>query len=1056
MAALALGLVGAAVGKSFGLASLGFMVGSTAGTLLFGRRGGGLPDREGPRLNDLRVQSSAYGQMIPLIYGSARVAGNVIWATPIRETVIRSTATASGGGKGGRGGRAQTTINYHYSVSLAVSLCVGPITGVRRIWANGRVIYNAGTTATTAEVLASLRGADGIAIYPGSETQQPDPTMQSYLGAVNVPAYLGQAYVVFADFQLADYGNAIPNFTFEVVAGAAITQVVSELATPLPHVALNGAAQDVGGIDKLRMVMGTELFGSLRQNRVHELLGDSAPLTHTLPSPVAVNWEFPVTANSDRTFMLERRVAERAHLLVGVDGQSFATLADPGGVAWVFPVVAQRGASVFIAEGASALGGGGPIRAYEADRDRGAVPGIAGGVTSMDLTPAHLYSLGHTNPLTIRRIRRSDLVWDATITPNPPIPFVTTSILRAVHDNEFWIEQMGTIHRVTAAGVSEVVYSLVPSFAVGWPPYSTLTVKGDVALIVRQTSAAGNFRPRVYLMSRRIPADTASLSAVVGDLCLRAGLVHGDVAAGALTQAVSGYVIANQTSVRAALEALQRAYFFDAVESDHVIRFVPRGGAVATMLTEDDLAAREDSAEPVPPLTVTRREEAEIPAVVNVVYASAEANYLQGTQQARRMTAQSREVVTVELPLSLSNSAARNIAEVLLYDAWTDRTRYQFSVSRRHARLEPTDVVRLNVGGAMHQVRLTRKEEGSPGLIRFEGVAELPSAYTQSLIGGSQVADPDSMALPGPTRAEYLDIPILRDQDDDAGIYFAAAGFTAAWSGAVLYRSVDEGASYAPTLSVLLSAELGRADTALGAWAGGNVFDEAHTVTVTLEQGELASTTHINVLAGANAILIGDEVVLFRTAELLGERQYRLSGLLRGRRGTEWAQGTHVTGERVVLLNGDLRRVAAAAADINLQRHYKAVTIGDSLHETLATPVTHTGRGLRPFSPVLLGSGRDAAGNIVIRWVRRTRVGGEWVDSVDAGLGETTEAYDVEVWNSTFVVLRRTLAVTAATATYMAADIAADGGALPAYGLRVFQRSSVVGRGQMLQGVISG
>src|SRR5262249_12821489 len=35
-------------------------------------------------------------------------------------------------------------------------------------------------------------------------------------GADNTPAYRGLAYVVFEDFPLADYGNRIPNFTFEV------------------------------------------------------------------------------------------------------------------------------------------------------------------------------------------------------------------------------------------------------------------------------------------------------------------------------------------------------------------------------------------------------------------------------------------------------------------------------------------------------------------------------------------------------------------------------------------------------------------------------------------------------------------------------------------------------------------------------------------------------------------------------------------------------------------------------------------------------------------------
>ncbi|MDR2978511.1 MAG: hypothetical protein LBU56_03825 [Rickettsiales bacterium] len=37
----------------------------------------------GARLKNLQVQTSTYGRTIPIIYGTARVAGNIIWAQPI-------------------------------------------------------------------------------------------------------------------------------------------------------------------------------------------------------------------------------------------------------------------------------------------------------------------------------------------------------------------------------------------------------------------------------------------------------------------------------------------------------------------------------------------------------------------------------------------------------------------------------------------------------------------------------------------------------------------------------------------------------------------------------------------------------------------------------------------------------------------------------------------------------------------------------------------------------------------------------------------------------------
>ena len=53
-------------------------------------------------------------------------------------------------------------------------------------------------------------------LYKGTEDQNPDPTIESYEGVGSTPAYRGLAYVVIEDFPLANYGNRIPNFTFEV------------------------------------------------------------------------------------------------------------------------------------------------------------------------------------------------------------------------------------------------------------------------------------------------------------------------------------------------------------------------------------------------------------------------------------------------------------------------------------------------------------------------------------------------------------------------------------------------------------------------------------------------------------------------------------------------------------------------------------------------------------------------------------------------------------------------------------------------------------------------
>ena len=83
MASLVLGTVGAVIGGMYGGpmgAQLGWMLGSAIGSMFDPKQ-----HQDGPRLADLRVQSSTYGKHIPKVVGTFRCAGNIIWSTNLQE-----------------------------------------------------------------------------------------------------------------------------------------------------------------------------------------------------------------------------------------------------------------------------------------------------------------------------------------------------------------------------------------------------------------------------------------------------------------------------------------------------------------------------------------------------------------------------------------------------------------------------------------------------------------------------------------------------------------------------------------------------------------------------------------------------------------------------------------------------------------------------------------------------------------------------------------------------------------------------------------------------------
>lgn len=218
MAELILGGVGAAVGSVIpGVGWMtGFQIGVTLGSLLFPPEG---PKLERGRVDEIRLQGAQQGSPIPIVYGRNRTAGTIIWATGLIET----SSTSTSGGKGGGGG--VTTTEYSYATSLAILVCEGTITKIRRIWANEEVIYDwrTGGSPTYANFLDSSK----VRVYLGNQTTA-DAAIEADKGVGNVPAHKGMVYVVFEDLPLAEFGNQIPNFTFEVESAHANLKIALE------------------------------------------------------------------------------------------------------------------------------------------------------------------------------------------------------------------------------------------------------------------------------------------------------------------------------------------------------------------------------------------------------------------------------------------------------------------------------------------------------------------------------------------------------------------------------------------------------------------------------------------------------------------------------------------------------------------------------------------------------------------------------------------------------------------------------------------------------------
>jgi hypothetical protein len=277
------------------------------------------------------------------------------------------------------------------------------------------------------------------------------------------------------------------------------------------------------------------------------------------------------------------------------------------------------------------------------------------------------------------------------------------------------------------------------------------------------------------------------------------------------------------------------------------------------------------------------------------------------------------------------------------------------------------------------------------------------------------------------------------------------------WPGASLYRSVD-GTAWAQVGRSLSETAWGATANALGTPTSPFATDQTNSLTVFMTTGgeRLESVTQDSMLSGANAALVlkanGEpEIIQFRDVALNPDGSYTLAGLLRGRRGTDVFVDGHEAGELFVLLDpDDVETMVTSLGDLDLPRSWRAVGFGTIFEDAETLVASHTGRDLKPYAPwnvqaALTGS----PANISLSWVRRTRIGGELKDGTGlVPLGETSEAYEVDILSAPGGAVKRTLTATSPNVVYANADILADFGAVPSsLTVTVFQISAVAGRG---------
>lgn len=568
-----------------------------------------------------------------------------------------------------------------------------------------------------------------------------------------------------------------------------------------------------------------------------------------------------------------------------------------------------------------------------------------------------------------------------------------------------------------------------------------------LAYVVFEDLALADFANRIPLLTFEVVADDGPDVPVVNiaqDVCRRAGLTAVAQTAG---DRVRGFAIGRSSSAGEALRVLETlSPLYAGEDGTGGVRLADRTPPAPVIIRKRDLGAAAEG-ETLPRRSVSRTGEGLMPREVTISYLDVARDYQTGLQRARRISAADGVSERLEIPAALDASSAKQAAERLLARRWRRREPMSLALPWRHIGLTPGDTICLeDEADPLWQVREMTVEAGRV-LVTAVPVSPLDEVSAAEAEPG--VAPPQPDAPHGPTTLHVLDLPpVSGTLATGPVLHLAVAGESGGWRRASVAVSLDGGFDYGAVADIPARTIMGTATTTL--LPGETAFwDRVNTVEVALLAPDMAleSRSEASVLAGANLCLIGQELVQFSTAELLPSGRYRLSGLLRGRRGTEAFVNSHTPGERFVLLSGAaLVPYDAGLARLGQTLLFKATGPHEALEDVAAQAVMLRAESLRPLAPAHLRLWRDGAGDVHLHWVRRSRQGFDWVDGADAPLAEESEQYEVQVLKNGAV--RRQWRVSASQAVYAAADQVADFGSLPAaFEVRVAQVSALVGPG---------
>lgn len=503
---------------------------------------------------------------------------------------------------------------------------------------------------------------------------------------------------------------------------------------------------------------------------------------------------------------------------------------------------------------------------------------------------------------------------------------------------------------------------------------------------------------------------------------------------------IDGYALDRAMTARESLEPLTKVFQINPIEEGEEIVFRPNSLKNALIFNENECV---EAGKNKPLVKIVRSQSNEIPSSMTLSYKQTLADYQVSAVTTRRVESPSRKTSKSELAIAASFEVMSGQAEKVLQDAWVSLQHYSFSL--------PPSKAALNVGDMLEFER-----ENSNHRLQIVSIKDTEAREIEAVLVGAQRASVkpvianfafETPAGSAPAHVEIVEIPRLNGQSLDVLSYLAVTANP--WKGGYVLSSSVSGASFTSIKSISVPSLIGEILTPLEPFTS-FVWDYGKTIDVKLARGVLTSLPQEQIFAGENAIAIKNsngfwEIIQFQNAELIADKTYRLSMLLRGQQGTDTNIAQIDAGASFVVIDEHITPLSTGIDTLNMPMLYRLTPFGRDISDPATLNFTHTASNLelKPLSPVHLKATRQANG-IQLEWLRRTRQDGDSFETLDIPLGEASERYQVTIYDGS---TPKNIFITTTQSAIYADEITDFGQYQSTLTFGVAQMSAVVGAG---------